>query len=426
MKVDFSARAGAGEISVDGDEFSNLLNENIQSDFLALERGARKELPGDDYQDALPMKGLSDFSKKLSGDGNTGLLKELLFSKADIGHSPNPLENKNYFEHNHEKLLQRKNDGLYRYSGGQGTDGQIANKDGIRISLKWKDGKIVKNSENMVSKEYQGEKFLKTNNNIFFKNYNDERNNQSNIKQDNLNKIASYEELLPKSRSNNEFFSYNEDGLNVKNSDKSELLKLKKMAEGLSESSHDVDLQYILGIKNNEASSNSDFNDDLNILKLNDVKNIDAKNLIGRIKDYLIQNGIKNLDFLEVVVEHEDLGRFKIDAQKAGMKGQIDLKIEVMTAEGRDFFQKNESLLAKELSGAGVNIQEFKIVDSKENALLSSFSLKGENDISNLEKDVQREEKSSQHENRKNKKDERYFRSKEERMNEEEENDWHR
>ena len=80
-----------------------------------------------------------------------------------------------------------------------------------------------------------------------------------------------------------------------------------------------------------------------------------------------------------MIVDHEDLGRFKIDAQKADERGLIDLKIEVTSSEGRDFFRENETLLLKDLVRSGVNIQDLEIVDSREKILPGSFFLKEEN-----------------------------------------------
>ena len=288
-------------------------------------------------------------------------------------------------------------------------------KEGLKISLNWQDGEITKKLEAPILKQQQHGRNLKTMNDILFNNYKNEESHQVGF-----GKIADNEAWQPHPKVKEKVVVHNKKRLNVNNMDTLEFIKMKKPIESMLESKYTFGLQDILGIKNNETSGGAAFDDNLDILRLGDIKRVDTKNLVGRITDYLIHNGIKNLDFLEVIVEHEDLGKFKIDAQKTGMKGQVDLKIEVMSDEGRDFFRQNEALLAKDLARSGVNIQELKIVDSKENVLFSSFPLKEESSILNLGKDIQHEENNRENGNKENKKDERNYRSREDFINDEE------
>ena len=320
-------------------------------------------------------------------------------------------------------------------------DIQDANKQGVKISLQWQDGEITKNNEVHFSKEQQhGKNELMGDKANILKVLKEGKSELTENKANILKVLKEGKSELTENKAN--ILKVLKDGKNELAEKKSNIHKIlntekwsfpgksalaskkdgwdiKKPSEGDSERNRPVDLFNVLGIKNSEASKGSDFNNSLNILKLDNVENINAKNLVGKITDYLIQNGIKKLDFLEVVVDHEDLGRFKIDVQKNGRQGLIDLKIEVMTAEGKDFFQQNEALLAKSLNNAGINVQDLKIVDFKDNIMLNSFSLKNDNNMTfNLEKDIYNEENNeSQH-----KKDERNRRSKEEHMNEEENN----
>ena len=219
------------------------------------------------------------------------------------------------------------------------------------------------------------------------------------------------DEKLPLQWKNNEIFS-------IFQKDNWDMIKSEERG---SESNRSIDLLNILGIKNNESSKNSDFSNSLGILKLDSAENINVKNIISQITDYLIQNGIKKMDFLEVIVDHEDLGRFKIDVQKAGGKGQIDMRIEVMSVEGKDFFQKNEALLAKNLARVGINIQDLKIIESKENILSSSFLSKNDNMALNLEEDIPNDKNNRNRDRDEgHEKNERYYRPRDQYMNEEE------
>ena len=189
---------------------------------------------------------------------------------------------------------------------------------------------------------------------------------------------------------------------------------------GERESNNVINLQDVLGIKHNEFSGGGNSGDTVDVFQLGDIRGMDSKDVVKKITDYLIQNGIKNLDSLEVLVDHEDLGKFKIDARRVNTKGLIDLKIEAETLEGKDFFQKNEALLNRQLSNAGINLQDLKIVESKENVLLNSFFFKQENNqFANLENDVRDENHHSNQEGgEKNKK--RYYANDKEHMNNEE------
>ena len=196
--------------------------------------------------------------------------------------------------------------------------------------------------------------------------------------------------------------------------------KLKNYQDHSSESAQAISLQDILGVKSNEFSSDASLGNGLDILSLNDTKGLDTKGMVDKIVSYLIQNGIKNLDFLEVMVDHDELGRFKIDARKGDVGNQIDLKIEVLSPEARDFFQDNETALLKSLSRSGVNIQDLEIIDSKDNVLLSSFAMKDGGELSELNKLLQNEKDHSQYDRESHKKEERHYRPEEEFVNEEE------
>ena len=102
------------------------------------------------------------------------------------------------------------------------------------------------------------------------------------------------------------------------------------------------------------------------------------------------------------MVDHEDLGRFRINAQRLVREGQIDLSIESFSREALDFFNKNEVLLIKELIHAGVGLSGIKVVDSRDGSFLENNSISFEEETSGQEKgesyrDQEREDSKRRH-----------------------------
>ena len=366
--------ASAGEA-----EFDELLNKEIL-------KGASRQKRGEP-------RALLDVSDGISGTSSSGkqsrggeLLAELVERKNQEGLSSEnfrqivpqgggraePSREQFWGMDALPRLIKKENRGGHP----QENSPQVADKEGMKISLLWKNGEIVKNRETPISKEQQGEK-------LFFNSRN------------------------------------NEEIARIGGRNSGELLK-SKHSQDMPASNHEIILQDILSTKNNEMAGNSEFGHNLDILKLGDTKNVDTVGLVNKITDYLIQNGIKNLDFLEVIVDHEDLGKFKIDAQKIDTRGLIDMKVEVTSFEGREFFQENEALLLKDLARAGVNIQDFEIIDSKERILQNSFFIKEDNSPNGTEKDLQNQKEYYQEEKEEHKRDERERRFHKEFVNEEE------
>jgi len=89
--------------------------------------------------------------------------------------------------------------------------------------------------------------------------------------------------------------------------------------------------------------------------------------------NHLQENKIGSSDKLGVSVQHDELGDFKIEAQKNHVTNQIDLKIVTNNNSGKDFFAKNEVQLVKHLVDSGVKVSDFSIVGN-ENVLSSSQS----------------------------------------------------
>lgn len=97
---------------------------------------------------------------------------------------------------------------------------------------------------------------------------------------------------------------------------------------------------------------------DVKVLDLSSVKN--PEQLLSEISNYIENSRIQHGKEIEVIVKHNDLGQFKINAQK-GKGDLIDLKIIANSDEAHNFFNKNEVSLLKTLSTQGVKVADFKL-----------------------------------------------------------------
>lgn len=109
------------------------------------------------------------------------------------------------------------------------------------------------------------------------------------------------------------------------------------------------------------------------VLDLSKLNTTNTSEIINNISNYIQQNQIMNRDSLDLSVYHEELGQFKINVSKnvADKSNAIDLQIVTSSAEGHEFFTKHEVALMKNLSQAGVQLAEFKIVAGGENAQMA-------------------------------------------------------
>ena len=85
--------------------------------------------------------------------------------------------------------------------------------------------------------------------------------------------------------------------------------------------------------------------------------------IIKKISDYIAQEKVGNSDSLDLTVKHDSLGQFKIQVNRpAGNNQPMDMQITTTTSEGHDFFMKNEIGLMKNLSQAGIQLSDLRIV----------------------------------------------------------------
>ena len=90
-----------------------------------------------------------------------------------------------------------------------------------------------------------------------------------------------------------------------------------------------------------------------------------SEDTIRRIVEYVEANRPSLVRRLDVVVEHDNLGRFGLRAVKGGAD-QIDVSITTQTPKGQSFFEDNRAELAKALSLVGVRLMEVKVLGNGE------------------------------------------------------------
>lgn len=111
------------------------------------------------------------------------------------------------------------------------------------------------------------------------------------------------------------------------------------------------------------------------VLDLSKINTSNTTEIIKKISDYIEQSQVANSNTMDLMVKHESLGQFKIQVNRPiGPGNQMDMQITTTTAEGHDFFMKNEIGLMKNLSQAGIQLSDLRIVSGGENTTLAGDS----------------------------------------------------
>jgi hypothetical protein len=98
-------------------------------------------------------------------------------------------------------------------------------------------------------------------------------------------------------------------------------------------------------------------------IDLSQIKPGNSVDLVQKITDHIQQSNLQKNGSVEVLVTHDDLGQFRVSANKTGPRGEfVDLKVHTSTPEGRDFFIKNEGEMMRSLQSNGVKVADFKLV----------------------------------------------------------------
>ena len=121
--------------------------------------------------------------------------------------------------------------------------------------------------------------------------------------------------------------------------------------------------------------------------KVVDLSNIQASNkseLITKITNYIEMNKLENSNHIDVLVKHDELGDFRVNAKKAGPGNQVDLQIQAASKEAQVFFAENEVDIIKNLDKSGIKLSQFKIVTANTKSEMMSFSSDSRNSGSNF------------------------------------------
>jgi len=96
--------------------------------------------------------------------------------------------------------------------------------------------------------------------------------------------------------------------------------------------------------------------------KVLDLSNASSSTeIVNKIVNYLEQSNIQNRENIEVSVKHESLGQFNVNVQRAKNGEEVSIQILTNTDAGHDFFVKNEILLNKALSDAGIKVMDLRL-----------------------------------------------------------------
>ena len=99
-----------------------------------------------------------------------------------------------------------------------------------------------------------------------------------------------------------------------------------------------------------------------NIVKVVDLSSISNPNqVLKEVANYIEMSKIRDGKELEVIVSHDDLGKFKIHVQK-GAGRTVELHILVNSDNSYAFFNANEVNLLRNLSEKGISISDFKLI----------------------------------------------------------------
>lgn len=185
------------------------------------------------------------------------------------------------------------------------------------------------------------------------------------------NSMKSYgqkQELL----SNNLIKNTNDLAFKDKKTASSDELKNSELKIGADLSS--IKESFIPLMQKQEQQTNLETNNSAKVLDLSKTDTSNTNEVIKRISDYIEQSQVAGKDSLDLTVKHESLGQFKIQVNKqAGQtNGQMDMQITTSTAEGHEFFMKNEIGLMKNLSTAGIQLSDLRIVSGGSESM--SFS----------------------------------------------------
>lgn len=141
--------------------------------------------------------------------------------------------------------------------------------------------------------------------------------------------------------------------------------------------------QFIPLVQKQEMAAQNTTQDSSKVLDLSKINTTNSTEIIKKISDYIEQSQVANSNTMDLTVKHEALGQFKIQVNRPiGPGNQMDMQITTTTAEGHDFFMKNEIGLMKNLSQAGIQLSDLRIVSGGESASFAGNDSRQQNNNS--------------------------------------------
>ena len=171
--------------------------------------------------------------------------------------------------------------------------------------------------------------------------------------------------------------------LSLKNTQLSKTLKLDDVKTKENSDAQGIKQDFIPMLQNKDGKSQqaeTQSQANQKILDLGKINTSNTTEIIKRISDYIEQNNVANKSSLDLTVKHESLGEFKIQVSKMPSQSinqssnSLDMQITTSSQEGQDFFVKNEVSLIKNLNNAGINLSDFRIVNTMTNSLDSGHT----------------------------------------------------
>ncbi len=156
-------------------------------------------------------------------------------------------------------------------------------------------------------------------------------------------------------------------------------LKSPDLQIGAQLSSVKEDFIPLVGNKQ-DNNQNLQTNSQAKVLDLSRIDTSNTNEIIKRISDYIEQSQVASKDSLDLTVKHESLGQFNIQVNRTPGAGSqmMDMQITTNSAEGHEFFMKHEMGLMKNLSQAGIQLSDLKIISAGSESMSFSQGEKGQ------------------------------------------------
>ena len=147
--------------------------------------------------------------------------------------------------------------------------------------------------------------------------------------------------------------------------DENGMTKIQQAESSEYGSVHNIESAQNLDLGNGSDSQKDNFASQ-KVLDLSQIKADSKVSLIKEVSNYIEQSYVSNQDTVDLVVKHDELGSFRILAQKSGPGNQVNLEINTVTKQAEAFFLENESELIKNLQSGGVKLSSVKVVAKPE------------------------------------------------------------